>query len=391
MFTGWKDWVCGWVQWQAQGADAEQLLSRAQQQGVLLWDVHVQDITVRARCLARQYKKLRRPARRSGMRLQAEQKHGLPFWLFRYRARKGLAVGLLAAVLLMQFLAGRVWSIEVVGADDAAAVQVLQVLEPLGLREGEPFPTAGVERMQTMALQRLPQLAFLSFRLDGSRVTVSVRPRQQQEQAPQRLPCNLTAAVDGVVQRVVASRGQAKVAVGDAVQAGQVLVSGVVEEKNATRLLHAEGEIWAQTERTFRFEVPLQQTVTDPQGECLYLPQLQIFGLKIPLYTSGGVPQGERREYTRKLSLLGTDLPVGIAGSYTYRPVTYTVRLSEQQAVQQAQQQWVQQCAQLRQAGVTVLAAEKQQSVTAAGCVLTVRCQCFENIAVSENLLRISE
>lgn len=390
MFAGWKDWVRGWVEWEAQGGGAEQLLCAAQQNGIELWKVRRQDITLRARCWARQYKRLRRPARRSGMRMRVRAKHGLPFRLFRYRARVGLAVGLVLGAYILSLLSGRVWSIEVHGVDRAQSAAVLQALEPLGLRQGSRFPEQGITQLQAQAMQRLPQLAFISFQLSGSCVRISVRERQAQQPETVSYPSDLIAVRDGLIRRVVTAAGTAYVGQGDAVQAGQMLISGIREEKYGTHLLQAKGEVWAQTEREFCFSAALSERVTEAQGEIRYLPQLRIFGWSIPLYQSGALPpQYQAQSVQSQWSLLGKSLPLGFWCQRVYLPTIRTVTRSREQADAYNAQQWEEQCAVLREQGVTVLQATKRIEQQADRQTLTVRCICLENIAVSKKLTSI--
>lgn len=53
--------------------------------------------------------KRQRAARRTGTRIRLREKHGISFWLFQNRKRRGLFAGILAAVLVMAFLSRFLW------------------------------------------------------------------------------------------------------------------------------------------------------------------------------------------------------------------------------------------------------------------------------------------
>ena len=61
------------------------------------------------------YKKMRRCAKKAGMRMKTVKKSGLPFWLFKNRVHAGLAVGALCFVLITAALSGRIWTVSVTG------------------------------------------------------------------------------------------------------------------------------------------------------------------------------------------------------------------------------------------------------------------------------------
>ena len=266
--------------------------------------------------------------------------------------------------------------------------QVLQVLQPLGIRPGAPLPQGETEQLRLQAMEQLPQVSFLSIVFSGCRAQIIVRPRETTPQTDPA-PVHLVAAADGVVRRVVVGSGSVLVAPGDAVRAGDLLISGVWEEAHATRLLTASGEVWAETQRRYEFTVPLREQVLVPEGETVYLPQLCLFGLTIPLYGSGALPQDcltDQREAA--LTARGRQLPVGIRCLRLRRLVEQTVWRSEEEARQLLRQQWSEQCAALQRDNVTVLEARRQMRTQRQAVCLTVECTCLENIAAPVQVLK---
>lgn len=62
------------------------------------------------------------------------KKGGVPFLLHRYRKRTGLLAGLLAAVVLLGYMSGFVWKIEVTGNEAISTQEILAALDELGFR-----------------------------------------------------------------------------------------------------------------------------------------------------------------------------------------------------------------------------------------------------------------
>ena len=108
-------WLLGWVEFEAEGGFPERLLNLAARCGIPLWDTGRRGVVLTARCFARKYKKLRPIARKAGVRLHVVRRHGVPFFLHRYRARAGLVAGLATYVVLLQILSQQIWVMQVSG------------------------------------------------------------------------------------------------------------------------------------------------------------------------------------------------------------------------------------------------------------------------------------
>lgn len=305
--------ITGYVRLEAQGGLPERLISLAAQQEIPLWNTARQGISLFASCPAASYRQLRPLARRSGMRMRVRRRVGLPFLLRPLRLRWGLAVGTVAAVALLMGLSSRVWVITVEGNRTVPDTAILQVLEPLGIKQGASFAAVDIPQVQLTALQELPQLSWLAVNQSGSTVTVQVQEKQPSQPIEEGAPANVVAAWDGVIVRLEVTDGQAMVQVGDAVTAGTLLISGVTDSKVGPLLRRASGRVLARTTQTLTVEVPLSETVTLPAGRVVTRPSLVFFGWRIPLYTDGALG-GEYTPSLQEYPLCagGKPLPVGL-------------------------------------------------------------------------------
>lgn len=103
--------------------------------------------------------------------------------------------GVLIYALLLQFLSGRIWIVNIEGNDQVPEASIREVLEPLGVREGGDFRKLDVPSLQLTALQSLPDLTWLAVNLEGS--TVHVKVRERGSHAPMEdgaFPSNIKAA-----------------------------------------------------------------------------------------------------------------------------------------------------------------------------------------------------
>ena len=278
-------WLLGWVRLETEGGFPEKLLNGAAKAGFSLWNSCRQGVRMTTCCYARQYKKLRPLAKKACVRMRVLERHGLPFFLHRYRARAGIAAGVLIYALLLQFLSGRIWIVNIEGNDQVPEASIREVLEPLGVQEGGDFRKLDVPSLQLTALQSLPDLTWLAVNLEGS--TVHVKVRERGSHAPMEdgaFPSNIKAARDGRVLKIEVTGGQAMVQAGDAVTRDTLLISGVVESKTGPLLRRSSGRVIAETSRTLTAEVPLEETLLLPTGDSIFRPVFTLFGIRVPLF-----------------------------------------------------------------------------------------------------------
>lgn len=335
----------GRVRLEAAGGFPERFLSEAAAAGIPLFDISRRDWSLLAGCAARDYRRLRPIARKSGVRMRVTHRSGLPFLLRPLRWRWGLAVGAVAAGVLLHLLSSRVWIVTVSGNTTLPSETILSVLEPLGVRVGGDFRRVDVPTAQLIALQQLPELGWLAVNQQGCTVEVRVRERDPSLPLQDNTPANIVAACDGVILSLTVTGGQAAVRVGDAVTAGTLLISGITDSQVGPLLQRASGSVKARCTVELSVTVPLNETVPTV-GKRVVRPSLVLFGWRIPLYTNSRA-QGDYTESIQEHRLTANHRPLPVGWSVTeWRfAAETTVQRSEQQALTEAWERLEQQAA----------------------------------------------
>ena len=204
-----------------------------------------------------------RAARALARRLKAQEIEfsescfGFPFFLWAYRKRPGIFIGLALAVAIIFVSGSVVWDIRVSGNSSVDTATVKRELASAGFDLGSSVKT-DVDRISNSLLSRSDKISWLSINMSGTVAYVQIREAAHFVEK-ENAPCNLVASKDGTVERIESSCGTVCVAVGQSVKKGEILVSGVRGGKlgNYT-LVQASGEIFAITSRDFFVEIPLQ-------------------------------------------------------------------------------------------------------------------------------------
>lgn len=212
----------------------------------------------------RDYHTLRRLMRPLSVNATVAGRGGLPFFLRRFRRRYTLLAGLGAFALLLAANACFIWDFTVTGNETVPTETILRALEANGLRRGSFAWGYSSQDLCNRVLPEIPQLCWLTVNVRGCRACVQVKERVlPPELADEKRACNVVAAKAGLVTRVLPLDGEARVLPGMTVQAGQLLISGVVETKGTerpsvpARIYAGTGEVYGRTWYELSARIPL--------------------------------------------------------------------------------------------------------------------------------------
>lgn len=334
-------WMAGYVLFVGTGGYPEKFMNLAARANVILWQVKNSKGVFQAKVAKSQYRQLRRPAKKAGMRLRVKKRKGFPFFMRRYRHRLGILLGIALFFVTIWFLSLHVWVINVSGNDEISEERVIAVMEEIGVKPGVKVAGLDAELLEQAAMVKLKDVSWMAINFQGSVVNVELKERDAPPEAvPIEEPCNLKAAYPGQVVRLEVTSGVTVVEEGDAITQGQILVSGVFEDslEGKSHYQHASGKVIARTRRQLSVEVPLTQTERIPTGETVTRRKLKLFGLELPLTLNPEPGAGYIVEEDKEqLRLLGNKLPLEVTTQVWTLQREETVTLTEQEAKKQGE------------------------------------------------------
>lgn len=304
----------GYVRFTATGVFLERFLNIVVRKNINVWDVKKQETVLTACTDVRSYKRLRPYAKKTGVHLRVAQRFGAPFQARRYHKRVGLLVGVLFFVLFLCGMGQFIWRVEVVGNADVPTDEISLVANGMGLKTGaykNKLDIRGIERALMMNIQRL---SWVALNIDGSTATIEVRERVlPPEMFPDDdKPCNIIAAQEGVIVYMEVYEGQTVHKVGSVVQKGDVIVSGIIEDKQGhTTYKHSRAKVIALTDYEIAVEQPFVTQEKVFTGTRKHRRYLRIFGADLPLFVYRPFKVAyDLERSTKPLTLLGIPLPL---------------------------------------------------------------------------------
>lgn len=289
--TNWLPRLTGLVRAEILSAEPELLLNRCGRAGLPLRQIRrTGDFGVEIELPERDLPALRDLAAGCGGEIRVLELRGGSRSRRLLRSRSALLLSLLLAGCLLLASSLFIWEIRVVGCERLSSGQVLRSLADAGVESGAFWPGIDPDLVRSRVLSELPELQWMTVNISGSRATVLVRER---EVLPPDLgeqgPADVVAACDGVIRSTAVLRGHGLVQPGDAVLAGEVLVSGTVESITAPpRFVRAMAEIQAETWHEKTAVCPLEMPEQQEKKTGIGRFALQIGKKRLYFGPSGG-------------------------------------------------------------------------------------------------------
>lgn len=293
MLLGWIRWLRNTVTFLIRGNFPEQFCNRCRRRGIVLWGLSLHPEGMEASSYAGAYRHLRSIARESRVKLRLTAKHGPYFYWFRYRKCYGRMVGLCAGILLFWLASTRIWWIPITGCAQLSPVALRQALSELGLSEGVAAASLDARALAKALRLTDDRIGWVAVNIVGCTAQVSLRERVPTPEPLGKMgrARNVVAASDGLILEMEVAAGQPLVKVGDTVQAGQLLVSGIAETTaGVSRLCDANATILAEVRETASVSVPLTQLYWEPVGKPQRRPVVWVLGQRYPF------PHGRQAE-----------------------------------------------------------------------------------------------
>ncbi len=309
-------WLLGYVVFSFSGGFNEGFLDDCFNKKYNIRNIKTNDGALYAECLAGLYPYLRKIARNNGGRLKIIKKHGIIFILSKIKNRWGIFVGIVLGIMFINFVSGFVWNIDVTGNERLSEETLRSFLSENGFSEGTYWRSIDRPTLESLLLASFDDIAWAQINRDGTSARLEINETVKRPKTVKRSKyTNLKAKKRGVIVKATVYDGWAMINKGDAVNKGDLLISGIyTEEKGKTQFTHARGEYIAQVKEKFSL------TVSRNQSRKVYLSEterkaLLFFGLRIPLYIGKADKNAEVETRYNYISLNGKNLPIGLENS----------------------------------------------------------------------------
>jgi len=261
------------------GYSPERFFNLCGNAGIILWELHREE-TGYVFCISlRAFRRLKPMLRKSGTQIRILKRVGLPFLLFRYRKHRFFAIGILAAFLFLMVMSRFVWSVEISGNHQYSTQLLTKFLAEEQIGYGVRKREIDCENAEVLLRNHFPDITWVSVRLSGTKLYVAVQERLPAGNAGEEsalVASDLVTEVAGEVTSVLVRRGTALVQAGDEVEAGTVVVSGIIPiqddsgETVSYDLCAADADVTIHTTLPYEDHFSAKKQVREQIGKTKY-------------------------------------------------------------------------------------------------------------------------
>lgn len=377
------------VDFRAEGVFCEKLLTEAMKNGLGISFPRKSGYTMRGTVQAAEYRSLCKIARRLGLKMRIEKKHGIYFTLKRHRDKIGFAAGAIFAAAVVLFLNLFVWEINISGNKAVSSEEIMATLANSGLKTGTLRTAHDARKIEWNIMNDNKEIAWATVNIQGCcvNVVVSETRREAEMKYDDDKPVNIIAAKYGVIRKMDVFDGQGVVKVGDAVMKGDLLVSATFEDRHGKLTLkHSRARVMAETDYEITVEFPLEQVIETTGGVKKSVKGIEIMGLSIPLGSSRGCEELPAKKEEKELYFLWIRLPVKEICTKYYdvkrNTITYTAEQAKGGAFQLLEQKEAEEMSNME-----IISRKTEEKIANGKYIIRASYDCIMDIAEEQDIL----
>lgn len=254
--------------------------------------VYTDLLTAEAKIRQSQYHSVRIILQKQGATCKVLSREGILWSVLELMKRPMLTCGLLVFAMLACMLPSKIFFVKVSGNEKLTDNHVLSKAEECGIKFGSIASDVRSEKVKNHLLSMLPELQWVGVNTSGCVATIHVKERSQVTE-PTELRSSISsivAAQDGVITGLTVLKGTPLFSPGQAVQKGDILVSGYTDCGIKVLGENAQAEVMANTMREIIF---LTMSPTERRGVLIHehtCYKLQIGKKVINLCNHSGIP-----------------------------------------------------------------------------------------------------
>ena len=247
-------------------SDSMAVIQKAQ---ISVWDVENRDdLTIRFCIRRRSFTKLCSLLEKRGDVLTVLDQQGIYWSLLSLKKRPVLVCGLLFLLILSLWVPGRVFFVQVQGNASIDTRRIVHAASDCGITFGAKRREVRSEKMKNALMEAIPELSWAGINTYGCTAVISVREKEEKPpKQEQHVVSSVIAARDGIIRQITVLQGNGLCMVGQAVSAGQVLISGYTDCGISIRATQAKGDVFAETNRQLTAVCPQSYTY---RGQILH-------------------------------------------------------------------------------------------------------------------------
>ena len=283
------NYLLGYLNITIEGFFVERFINILASKKIFLWNVKKKNSSLLcANISIKDFKEIKDIARKTKCKVKINRKKGLPFVFNKYKKRKIFIILLLPIIIMIMISSMYVWNIDIVSSGDINEKELLEQLNEKGLAVGKIKRNIDTKNIITNIRLERSDISWMEINLKGTNAIVNiVKAEEKPNIIDDNEYCDIVSDKKGIISKITAQRGTIAVKVGDIVEEGTKLISGIMEGKYTdTRYVHAKGEVEAKVWYTKRRKSKFTREVSKQTGAEKEKYSIIFNNFRINLYKS---------------------------------------------------------------------------------------------------------
>lgn len=248
---------------EVRGENPARLLNAMSGSNIEFWESKpIDDFCIRFKIHSADYPAVKSLRGMSGLEIKVSSSRGGKRLAKHLKRRIALFSCLAVLVAALAVSSLFIWNIEVSGNEKVSDAEIIRILNECGISYGTFWPAVSSDGVRSQMLLRLDDISWIAVNLHNSKAEITVHERVSKPEIYDKDKfCDIAAEKSGIITEMFVFEGEPRVAVGDTVTEGDILVSGLMQsETGDDRLVHAKAEIKARTWYSLSAVTPLTET-----------------------------------------------------------------------------------------------------------------------------------
>lgn len=283
------NYLLGYLNITIEGFFVERFINILASKKIFLWNVKKRNSSLLcANISIKDFKEIKDIARKTKCKVKINKKKGVPFVFNKYKKRKIFIILLLPIIIMIMISSMYVWNIDIVSSGDINEKELLEQLNEKGLAVGKIKRNVDTKNIITNIRLERSDISWMEINLKGTNAIVNiVKAEEKPNIIDDNEYCDIVSDKKGIITKITAQRGTIAVKVGDIVEEGTKLISGIMEGKYTDpRYVHAKGEVEAKVWYTKRRKSKFTREVSKQTGAEKEKYSIIFNNFRINLYKS---------------------------------------------------------------------------------------------------------
>ncbi len=187
------------------------------------------------------FRKLKPIAKKTHIIPHIIKKFGLPVFLHKYKHKFAFLICIFFSLFLLLYISTFIWNIEYIGNVKYSDDKLSKALYELGINTGQKKSHINTDMLEEELRLKFDDIAWVSATIDGTVLKIYFKEALiTNAKEEESIPGDIVADVDCIIESIVTRNGTPQITKGQSVQAGDLLISGIVTLYNDDQTIKEE-------------------------------------------------------------------------------------------------------------------------------------------------------